>query len=612
MSFRYSPRTALALLFPALALAACNGSAATTVDGGAGERPVSGTSEAGAIRDTRTLDLVAPEAPPPLPPAPAPNMMSKTVADGRARMVGFIDDTCSNQVPASGNGDRWCAFTLPDKQIGKTDLWVVNVTKVAAGTKVTCTGGDPNCLLMTSDLWTGQPMGNVPKHPTTHRFDGDTLIFHANADPGLTEYKGKIFAWRPGMAASKQISGNQAFNCSAHFLAEVFVCVENLSDPAVDPFTFDLTAGKLSDAAPTVVDHIVPQRPGTQSSQWRVAISRDGSTLAWSTGGTTVAQTETLWTVKYDDLAAVGTKKTMLGMAGVSRWQISGDGTKVYYLRGYNYPAAGTDPSGNLYVADFPAGTNEVQLVPNVAAFSALSAATNVDSGVGFFDGVKAGTANYRILRDRTKPADITTVVQNVPGILGLSRDLRFLFYNKQEDQDTGLTDGYVVKTDGTGNCTISSNVSILGNVFGAAFSPNSSMVMWVDNVDLNDGVADGYVANPDGCVGKKKWADRADFWFFHGNDGMVFTDTAGAEASELKYVTFTGGTTIGQPVSIQKQIARIFGLTVDQNLVLYNIAGVKPGDPDGLYAFQTPFTGTGLTDGGAPPAPAPDAAAGQ
>jgi hypothetical protein len=93
----------------------------------------------------------------------------------------------------------------------------------------------------------------------------------------------------------------------------------------------------------------------------------------------------------------------------------------------------------------------------------------------------------------------------------------------------------------------------------------------------------------------------------------MVFTDTAGAEASELKYVTFTGGTTIGQPVSIQKQIARIFGLTVDQNLVLYNIAGVKPGDPDGLYAFQTPFTGTGLTDGGAPPAaPTPDAAAGQ
>jgi hypothetical protein len=49
-----------------------------------------------------------------------------------------------------------------------------------------------------------------------------------------------------------------------------------------------------------------------------------------------------------------------------------------------------------------------------------------------------------------------------------------------------------------------------------------------------------------------------------------------------------------------------------DQSVVLYNIAGVKAGEPDGLYAFKTVFSGTGTTDGGAPPAPAADGSAGQ
>jgi hypothetical protein len=619
---RFSPRTAsLAFsvtgLLTGLVLTGCNGSATVTVDGGV-DKPTQNLGEAGMKLDSKTIDLVAVEAPPPLPPAPPPNAASKTAAKGRARLIGSLVDACSNQEPASGNGDRWCAFSLPDKVIGKTDLWVINATKLANGTAITCNGTDANCLLLTPDLWTGVPMGNVPKYPTIHRFDGDTLIFHANTPSTVAEYKGPIFAWRPGWTAAKQISTNAGFNCSASPTSEVYICVENLSPDMVDPFQFDLTAGKLSAPGPmitpTVVGRITPQRAGTTSSQWRVSITRAGDYVVWSTGGTTTADTETLYALKYDDLGTAAAK-TVKVLSGVSRWSLSADNTKVFFFRNYNYPAAGVDPAGNLAMADFPSGMNEVALAPTVAAFQVLVTGTGTDGGIGFFDTVKSGTATYKIIKDRAKPTEITTVVSAIPGILALSRDLKYLYYYKQFDPDNGTTDGYIAKTDGTGSsCTLTTSTA--SDQYGTAFTPNGQQVFWVDNIDFAEGVGEAWVANPEGCTGKKKWADQMDFWFLHGDEGMVFSDSAGGEISKLKYVNFPNGNSIGNPTLIQDQIARIYAISSDESMVLYNIAGSTAAQ-DGLFVYKTPFApGGNGADGGAPAdsgtPPAADASAGQ
>jgi hypothetical protein len=498
---------------------------------------------------------------------------------GRARLMGTHQTACSN---GPGTGDRWCALTLPSPMIGRTDLWAINLTKALAGPVPKCDGTDANCKRISDNLWTGQPM-NGPSHPFTHRFDGDTLVFHANASVALDPYAGAIYAWRPEWAAPKQISGGRGYSCSAHATADAYVCIENLTSDPTLPLQFDLTAGKLSTAMPATLQKITPTRPNTQSSQWRVAFTRAGDYITWSTGGTTVTERETIYIARMDDLAT----RTMIA-PGVSRWNISADSTKIYYLRDYNYSTVG-DPQGTLMMADFPSGANETMLLTQkVGAFQVLAEGA-VDKGIGFFDTVLAGKATYKIMADRANPAGVVTVVNNMAGVLALSRDLKYLYYFRDVEPNDGTTDGYIAKTDGsnaaTGGCTLTA--ALTSDQFGPPFAPIGGLVMWVENVDVIDGVAEGWLANPEGCTNKRKWSDRADFWFFVGAAGLLYSDEGAAESSNLKHASLAGST-VGAPTLVQRQIGRVFGLPVGLPAVLYTLIGTPP--IDGLYFSRLPF----------------------
>jgi hypothetical protein len=586
-----------ATLVAGIAASGCNGGTTPPVLDDGGQRP-GGNDDGGggggtkdgakpSLADARPTFEAPPEAPPPPPPTPD----AVLIVPGRARLVGTHFSACSNAVPASGNGDRWCAFTLPNRQIGFTDLWVINVTKALAGAPPKCDGTDPNCLLMVpmgstngTQLWTGQPMQG-PIHPTTHRFDGDTLIFHALAPDNLDQYEGPIFAWRPGWGAPKKISGDKAYSCSAHFTAETFVCIENLSTTM--PLQFDLTGGKL--AAPAqLIKHIIPFRAGTMTSQWRAALTRDGSTIAFSTGGLTTTDRETIYYAKFD----APTQVTM-AKAGASRWSISADGTKYYYLANYNYDTMGA-PAGTLTMADFPSGANEVILAPMVGAAQVL-AEGDVDKGVGFFDSVIAGKATYKIMRDRNNRTAITTVVTNIGGVLAISRDMKYLYYYKDFDQDNGVTtDSWIVKTDGsqamTGGCSLTTTLE--SDQFGAPFTRSGQLVFWADNIDQIDGVGEGWVATPEGCANRRKFSDKMDFWFLHGDDGMVFSDEGVLDYATLKHVTFPGGNTVGSPTLVQKQVNRIYAIVPNFESIIFTIVNSAAAN-DGLYSYaKVPFKG--------------------
>ena len=66
-------------------------------------------------------------------------------------------------------GDRWCAFLTDSvSSPGNTDLFVVNVSKAAAGVSVSCGLADANCLKLTSSYFEDQ------SHPAL--FQGDTGV----------------------------------------------------------------------------------------------------------------------------------------------------------------------------------------------------------------------------------------------------------------------------------------------------------------------------------------------------------------------------------------------------------------------------------------------------
>src|SRR4051812_44435260 len=101
-----------------VAASGCNGDTQLpTVDGGAGDRPGTTSGNDGGKRDARVNpDLPAFEALPDRPPPPPPTPEPPTLVPGRARLVGPHFTACSNASPGSANGDRWCAFTMPNKQ----------------------------------------------------------------------------------------------------------------------------------------------------------------------------------------------------------------------------------------------------------------------------------------------------------------------------------------------------------------------------------------------------------------------------------------------------------------------------------------------------------------
>src|SRR5262245_58289426 len=68
------------------------------------------------------------------------------VFSGRASML-WDGPSCTADDGATG--DRWCAFVTPGSAGGR-NLFVVDVSRVAAGDTVTCGGAspDPSCLLL--------------------------------------------------------------------------------------------------------------------------------------------------------------------------------------------------------------------------------------------------------------------------------------------------------------------------------------------------------------------------------------------------------------------------------------------------------------------------------
>jgi hypothetical protein len=292
--------------------------------------------------------------------------------------------------------------------------------------------------------------------------------------------------------------------------------------------------------------------------------------------------------MKTTDVGNMG-MYTQVGMPGIARWGISYDGKNWLYLRNYNYSTEG-DPSGTLFKADFPSGANETMVMPGVAAYQQFVDATLMSRGYSIVDGVSGGVGTFKILKDLAQPAtgaNLVTVIAGTGTIPVISPDFSYALYSKTFDDMTGLSDFHIVKTDGTGSCVLAPNPT--ASFFGSPFSSNGKQVYFVDAINIDLGVGQGYVADPAGCGAKTKFADNLDYWFFAGDEGLVYTTWDGTIAG-LLHQKLTDGKLSGTPTAMIPRMERGFGLLRPASSVLWTLPPANAAEA-GLYVSTLPFT---------------------
>jgi hypothetical protein len=572
-----SPGARLFLVF--LAIAACDGGsspprspdAARTdpADAALDERPP--RSDGGATDGRAVPDLAAD-----FPPLPPPAL--RLALPGRARLAGDGARSCS-----SGAGDSWCAITRAvdgvDGGQPTQELWVVNGTRLAAGENIPCDGSSPHCRRLHQNLWPGGSLGG-PIFPYDDRFEGETLIFYAGgvAVQPNGAYEGPVWAWRPGWSEARVISGDKGLFCFGHPTAAVAYCVENVFQGP--PVQFDLRAGPLVDGPgsqlPLIANGVRPWK-GNEIA-WHAEFSPDATQFAIS-----VQEPSTEGEVLHVGATAELGKKALREIAyKATYWRISLDGKKIYYLQDYG---GDTVPTGKLVMADFPAGTNPVTLHPAVTRFLLLGEAGAMDRGVGVFTDWKGGAGTFRVIANRDRPSEITTVAEGVEDVMP-SPDGRHALFVRTDAM--GIERMNVARTDGQGSCVL--NTLPESEAFSLHFLHDGELVFWSE-IDIGNGDSPpaGWVARSEGCANKQRYAPHVEFVTTFDDRLAVFAHAPEGQSRYVQeYATIGKGTpALGAPVLIRDETDGIIGSLRDArstHLILQVADGTL--ETQGVYLY--------------------------
>lgn len=478
-----------------------SGGKATTPEGGA---PVDAALADAALlpADAASIADLRPDAAPDLPPLPPAAL--RLLMPGKPRLAGTGISTCSHG-PRSAETGTWCAFVkiLDGGDGGQIhELWVMNASRVAAGENVPCDGSSPHCRRLHPSLWTGGALGG-PIYPYDDQFTGDTLIFYAGGISMKPDgiYQGPVWAWRPGWAEARVISGDKGLFCFGHPRAEVAWCVENVFQGP--PIQFDLRAGSLVDGPnnlPVLAAGVQPWK-GNEIA-WHAEFSADGKHFAISVKEPST-DGEVLHTGKTAELGKTKLKEIAYN---ATSWRISLDGQKIYWLQNF---VSEPRPGGKLMMADFPDGTNATLLQERVAEFQLLGDPGTVDRGLGIYQDKDMGVATFKVMADRRRPDQLVTLVEKTDGVF-LSPDGRYGLFI-QVDPTGFFEQVHLASTDGKEKCVLNSRPE--SEVFSMHFLDDSSMVFWSEiNTTIPDGVGEGWLARTAGCADKQRYAPKVDF----------------------------------------------------------------------------------------------------
>jgi hypothetical protein len=530
-------------------------------------------------------------------PAPVASSGSKLVVPGAITLVGHGPDSCTNAPAAAGesSSDRWCAFGRAAPN-GFYELWLLDVTKAAAGASIACDGSDAACLRVSSRFYKGKRTGFAGAG-----FDGDTLIYGEwpYTGEGDEPYVGVLSAWRPGWAAGRALTSNTGRFCVGHARAPAAYCFENLAgDGSVADVTVELHAGGLAGTAGTVLPKIdtlllaaTSDAPGAPA-RVQYDLSPDGGYALWSTRAAANAP-ETLRAKKLDSAEA-----PIAVASDVSRWAASPDGRAWYWLAGYDYDVAGA-ASGTLQTAPFPDGTDPITLAASVGEFGVLG-----EKSLWLRADVSSQTGTLRFLADRDAPEGVTTVDTKVLAVLDATIDgARFLYAKSYVPVRPGpitavpinrtLTDLYVGSPGGAAPCVVSDTPVALHAALAAA----GALVLWgrYDASGGEDGIENAIATSVAKCA-SQPFASRVAALLPAGADAVAYTDEndlASGEAT-LRYAHVVGDS-LAAAATIQTRAAPVFAPLA--RAVAYTVATGTAAD--GLYVWVEPDAADGGADAG-------------
>jgi hypothetical protein len=503
-----------------------------------------------------------------LPPGIAP---ARRLLDADASLTGRGFTACSHQRGPGSSADRWCAFTKAGPSA--VELWVIDVTRAAAGPVPVCDGSSPLCLRMTANLWIWGAV-NGPTHPYAHAFEGDTLVFYADALSGRGEvHRGPVSVWRPGWAQPRRIGGDRTVQCWGHRQELLAFCIEDLAGDPMQPESLEVRAGAIADADGIVLPSLgrIRARGAEGPASWRADFSPAGDVFAISSPD----PDPTVESLRVVATAELGTATPREIVRDVNAWQLSHDGHKLFFLR---QEAAGQNA---LYAADFPSGEGLNRLDPSVNDYTVLGGDER-DHGVAILADDGQDTTALRLI---PPGAPARTVLSYRDGLEGLtiSPDARFTAW-----MDTHFT-ARIVRSDDLRSCEL--NATPGHSVYRASFLDSAGLVFWTEEAGGDRDRRDGYLANPDGCLDKRRFAEAVYFIAPVGDRGIVFADEIDDETQRatLKYAAIPGGKewpALG-PVRVHDDIDgdSVFAASLDPLLLMFRVSG-GGADRAGTYLF--------------------------
>jgi hypothetical protein len=508
----------------------------------------------------------------PLPTAlPIPDGMAppRRLLEPGDTLTGGGRSSCSHQQPASGNGDRWCAFWRKGATPPAADLWVINLTKVLAGKTPRCDGSSADCLRLTSTLWTASALAG-PAHPYSHEFHGDTLIFYADApvDPRL--YSGPVYAWRPGWKAARKLTGDSGLLCFGQARTPAAYCLEEVLGDALSPESFTLRAGLLTEASGGPLPSLGPVRPVRTNGRpaWQAGFSPDGQLFALSSAD----PDPSIETLRVVPTSALGREAPHEVLRQVTQWTIGNDSKRLYFLREQ------ADDEQSLHAADFPEGTAEVKLGDRVRDYLVPGEGEVVDRGVAFLTALSSQRTAYRVTADSRMPENSLSVF--------VFRDFLEDVHTAADQRFTGWLDaGFtarVVRHQDLSVCQL--NTRPMTGAFEPLFLASSGLVFWSEDLDDDSGLRDAFYARPEDCQGKQRFARGIGYYLPLGDRGLIYTDERQPdERMTLKYAAVRKGADgwkLDQPVRVQGGVEYGYFTVLEEEhpLLIFKTVGPEAG----------------------------------
>jgi len=373
----------------------------------------------------------------------------------------FNGPSCTHEEGATG--DRWCGFvTFTDAMMSARSLYVVNVSRVAAGAEITCGpgGGTANadCLLLTADLHgdTGAPV----YHGTF--FQGDTLVYY--------DYLWAPHVWRPGMTKGRLLAtyatGEDVVLCTPSPKGTAVLCVRlpaTLPDPNVG--MAELLIGKVdgpTEPLLSVADNVILSTPADAGFHPTFGFGfppGPGDNVAWTTRDG-ASGPETLKLQRAGDAAS---KVTIA--SDVHHWRVSPDASRWFWLSATLGTGVGT-----LQTAPFPSGANPTDVRIDVSEYDVVPTYNKT---------VVALTQDGELvsIADPTTPTTRELVLDTqVKSLLDFSAG-GHVAYAKTRLGINNSGDLYVKAADGSATCVVEPTVQV--PLRSVSFVPNAGAILW-------------------------------------------------------------------------------------------------------------------------------------